>query len=115
MEEKKFNLDERKKERIVFQSQMLHYGLYTPEPQKSIWFDIPWHWHDEFEFGYIVGGSILYKTNHHEYTLRRGDGIFINSGTLHSLHRQEAAEEMALCSQFLTGLSWQAVPAAYTT
>ena len=100
MEETKFHLDAQKKERIVFQSQMLHYGLYTPDPRREVWMDIPWHWHDEFEFGYIVGGSILYKTNYHEYTLRRGDGIFINSGTLHSLHRLEAAEEMALCSQF---------------
>ena len=99
-ETSKFQIDKTKKERIIYQNQLLHYGLYMPEPEKCYWTDIPWHWHDEFEFGYIVGGSILYKTNHHEYTLRRGDGIFINSGTLHSLHRQEAAEEMALCSQF---------------
>lgn len=100
MEEKKFILDERKKEKIVFQSQMLHYGLYTPEPKKDIWLDIPWHWHDEFEFGYLAGGSILYKTNHNEFTLRVGDGIFINSGTLHYLQALEPASEVRLTSQF---------------
>lgn len=100
MEEKKFNLDERKKERIVFQSQMLHYGLYTPEPQKSIWFDIPWHWHDEFEFGCVTGGRILYKTNRHEFMLGEGDGIFINSGVLHYLQAMEPASEVRLSSQF---------------
>lgn len=100
MEEKRFNLDDKKKERIVFQSQMLHYGLYTPEPQKNIWFDIPWHWHDEFEFGYVTGGRILYKTNHHEFMLGEGDGIFINSGVLHYLQAMEPVSEVRLSSQF---------------
>lgn len=100
MEEKKFQVDERKKERIIYQNQLLHYGLYVPEPEKGFWTDIPWHWHDEFEFGYIEEGKILYKTNHHEYVLQKGDGIFINSGTLHSLYRLETPQETALCPQF---------------
>lgn len=100
MEEKKFQVDERKKERIIYQNQLLHYGLYVPEPEKGFWTDIPWHWHDEFEFGYIEEGEILYKTNHHEYVLQKGDGIFINSGTLHSLYRLETPQETALCPQF---------------
>lgn len=100
MEEKKFQVDERKKERIIYQNQLLHYGLYVPEPEKGFWTDIPWHWHDEFEFGYIEEGKILYKTNHHEYVLQEGDGIFINSGTLHSLYRLETPQETALCPQF---------------
>ncbi len=99
-ETRKFQINEKKKERIIYQNQLLHYGLYTPEPEKEFWTDIPWHWHDEFEFGYIEGGAILYKTNRHEFILRKGDGIFINSGMLHSLYRLEAPEETALCSQF---------------
>lgn len=100
MEKKKFQVDERKKERIIYQNQLLHYGLYVPEPEKGFWTDIPWHWHDEFEFGYIEEGKILYKTNHHEYVLQKGDGIFINSGALHSLYRLETPQETALCPQF---------------
>ena len=100
MVEKKFILDGRKKEKIIFQSQMLHYGLYTPDPKRDVWLDIPWHWHDEFEFGYLDRGSILYKTNHNEFTLREGDGIFINSGTLHFLQALEPASEVRLTSQF---------------
>lgn len=100
MEEKKFNLDKRKKEKIVFQSQMLHYGLYTPEPLKNIWLNIPWHWHDEFEFGYVAGGRILYKTNRHEFVLEEGDGIFINSGVLHYLQALEPVSKVRLSSQF---------------
>ncbi len=100
MEEKKFILDGRKKERIIFQSQMLHYGLYTPDSKRDVWLNIPWHWHDEFEFGYLTGGRILYKTNRNEFTLQEGDGIFINSGTLHYLQALEPAAEVRLTSQF---------------
>ena len=100
MEETKFHLDAQKKERIVFQSQMLHYGLYTPDPRREVWMDIPWHWHDEFEFGYISRGSILYKTNRHEFLLKEGDGIFVNSGALHYLQALEPVSAVRLSSQF---------------
>ena len=71
---RKLDMDGRKKEKIVFQNQMLHYGLYVPRPEAYFFGDIPWHWHDEFEFGHILGGSMQYKTNHHEFILHEGDG-----------------------------------------
>ncbi len=79
---------------------MLHYGLYVPRPEAYFFGDIPWHWHDEFEFGHILGGSMQYKTNHHEFILHEGDGIFVNSGVLHYLHPLEPVEEVRLQSQF---------------
>ena len=96
----KERIDTNRKERIVFESQMLHYGLYMPDPENGLAADIPWHWHDAFEFGYVAGGSILYKTNRREYVLRNGDGIFINSGALHYLHPLEPAAEATLYPQF---------------
>ena len=96
----KCRIGKNKKEIITYQSEMLHYGLYTPDPQKASFTDIPWHWHDEFEFGHIIQGSILYKTNHHEFTLKKGDGIFVNSGTLHHLQPLESPAGTALRTQF---------------
>lgn len=93
-------LDNQQKEKILFQNQMLHYGLYTPKPDDVFYGEIPWHWHDEFEFGYIMGGSILYRTNQQEYLLEEGDGIFVNSGVLHALHPIGPIEKIRLQSQF---------------
>lgn len=92
--------DEKQKETIIFRSDMLPYGLYMPGPKGCFYGDIPWHWHDEFEFGYLTGGSMIYKTQLHEYVLHEGDGIFINSGTLHYLHPLEPCENVQLQSQF---------------
>lgn len=96
----KLDLDGKKKEKITFRNGLFHYGLYTPRSEENFCGDIPWHWHDEFEFGYIMGGSILYKTNHHEFILHEGDGIFINSGVLHYLHPLAETEKVKLQSQF---------------
>lgn len=100
MELENISMAKERKEKIRFQSQMLHYGMYTSTPGVDFLKDVPWHWHDEFEFGYVSSGSILYKTNHHEFTLREGDGIFINSGVLHYLHIVEPIAEAGLRTQF---------------
>ena len=86
------------KEKISYKSQMLHYGLY--DPGEGYFPEIPWHWHEEFEFGYLTGGAIRYKTAREEFILREGDGIFINSGVLHALHPEGNPESIRLHSQF---------------
>ena len=94
------HLDGQQKETITYQNQMIHYGLYQPRPEAYFFSDIPWHWHDEFEFGYLSGGSLRYKTNNQECILHEGDGIFINSGSLHYLQPLEPKKDIRLQSQF---------------
>lgn len=100
MDSIKMDLDGRLKETINFQSEMLHYGLYTSGYKRVFQADIPWHWHDEFEFGTITGGSVAYQTSRRTITLHKGDGIFINSGVLHYLHPIEPFENARLQTQF---------------
>ena len=45
----------------------------------------PWHWHDQFEAALVEGGNALLCIEGCEYSLRSGEGYFINSGALHSL------------------------------
>ena len=93
------DIDERKKERIAYRKQMLHYGLYLSRPEDA-GRDIPWHWHEEFEIGYVAAGCMQYKTSHHEFILNKGDGIFINSGVLHYLHPIGETEKAELHTHF---------------
>lgn len=44
---------------------------------------IEWHWHDEFEFSFVMSGSIICRMGADTVTLHSGDGLFINSGTIH--------------------------------
>lgn len=47
-----------------------------------------WHWHPEIELTWILSGSIEYHVNNSTYILESGDGLFCNSGTLHSGFRR---------------------------
>lgn len=44
--------------------------------------DIPWHWHEELELGYIRKGTSRIITVGAEYTIHQGDGFFINSNVM---------------------------------
>lgn len=45
---------------------------------------VPWHWHEEFECTCVEKGCVYYNTPQGRFLLKEGDGIFLNSGTLHS-------------------------------
>lgn len=92
--------DDHQKEHILFQNEQLHYGIYSPPSGSQFHGDILWHWHEEFEFGSVIEGTLLYKTSHQEYVLKAGDSIFLNSGALHYLHLLVPAEKARIHSQF---------------
>lgn len=46
--------------------------------------NVPYHWHDEFEFVIITDGSVLVRIAGKEFKLTAGDGYFSNSGILHA-------------------------------
>ncbi|WP_099468479.1 helix-turn-helix domain-containing protein [Konateibacter massiliensis] len=46
--------------------------------------NVPWHWHDEWEAAIVAKGSVTIKAGSETYILQKGNGIFINSGILHS-------------------------------
>ena len=90
----------RVKERIIYRSQSLHYGLYYRPEREDNFSEYPWHWHNDFEFGLVLHGSILYKTSRQEFLLGPGDAVFINSGVLHALVPMSEAREIRLQTQF---------------
>lgn len=46
--------------------------------------DIPWHWHNELEFGLVVKGDAVINIGSTQYELHAGEGFFINSNILHT-------------------------------
>ncbi len=69
----------------------------------------PWHWHPLLEISYVDEGIIEYSTANQNFTLTRGDALFINSDVLHFIH---AKDQMTGCRlhaylfdmHFLTGM-----------
>lgn len=56
-------------------------------------YSVAWHWHEEFEYILAMRGPLQVDVNKTRLTLQTGQGVFLNSGALHSV---EQAEHTAL-------------------
>lgn len=65
----------------------------TPEFPVAIYLDdvsnkyVNWHWHEEFEIGFVTEGSVILGCGNRNYQMECGDIFFISSNVLHSMHR----------------------------
>lgn len=57
---------------------------------------IPWHWHEEVEFGYIREGELEIVTIDRRYQFSAGQGYFMNSNVLSSMHKSAGAGKTGL-------------------
>jgi AraC-like DNA-binding protein/mannose-6-phosphate isomerase-like protein (cupin superfamily) len=63
--------------------------------------EVPWHWHDEFEFVYVVQGSTVIESVNKKIALKKGEAAFINSACLHRLANAGCGECRILNVLFL--------------
>ncbi|MDK2941634.1 MAG: hypothetical protein PWP56_1147 [Acetobacterium sp.] len=61
--------------------------------------DIPWHWHEEVEVVVVSSGAMNMSLNGMNFTLKKGDGVFINSNVLHSM--QISGDEGCILNTFV--------------
>lgn len=52
-------------------------------------YSVAWHWHEEFEYILTIQGPLHVDVNKTRLTLQTGQGIFLNSGALHSVEQAE--------------------------
>lgn len=74
-----FETDENQVERIEGMTVEYPYCLHERDLTD---FEIPWHWHEELELGYIQEGVSKITTIGAKYTIHQGDGFFINSNVM---------------------------------
>lgn len=49
---------------------------------------IPWHWHEEVEFNYIVSGTAVFSTTNQSQVFQKGEAFFINTNVLCTMEAQ---------------------------
>lgn len=54
---------------------------------------VNWHWHEEFEIGFVTEGSVILGCGNRTYQLKYGDIFFINSNILHSMHKNNTSKQ----------------------
>lgn len=77
--------DKNQKELITRGSLPFPCAVYYSDITKYVTGDIPWHWHEELEFFIVDKGRIYTNLGEKGFTLKKGEGAFINSNVLHSM------------------------------
>ncbi len=60
-------------------------GMYDNTFSDFLTGDVPWHWHGEVEFIYMLDGEIYLRYGEQTAIIEAGSGAFINANTLHSM------------------------------
>ncbi|MCS0653120.1 AraC family transcriptional regulator [Cytobacillus firmus] len=84
MQIKDFKVDERLKELTSHRTVVMPVACYETKIADNIQGKIPLHWHEEIQFILSVKGEAIVQINEEKLAVKEGEGIFINSGCLHS-------------------------------
>ncbi len=68
------------------------YASYYSDMKQYLRGEVPWHWHEEFEFSSMILGSAEMNIQNELVTLRTGEAIFINSNILHAVKQGEGEQ-----------------------
>ncbi|GAA0595227.1 AraC family transcriptional regulator [Virgibacillus siamensis] len=83
MQVKDIEIDQNLRELTQHRTVVLPIACYETAINQNIQGYIPLHWHDEFQFVFIKKGEAVFQINEDSIVVREGDGLFINSGSLH--------------------------------
>lgn len=64
-------------------------AIYLDDVSKQF---VNWHWHEEFEIGIIVEGSIVFGSGNRQYRMECDDIFFVNSNVLHSMRNTNSSK-----------------------
>ncbi|WP_237566348.1 AraC family transcriptional regulator [Paenibacillus sp. EZ-K15] len=76
---------------------VLPVACYETIIKQNIHGHIPLHWHNELQFVYVVEGAAVFHVNEDRQVVKQGEGIFINSGSLHMAEDQHHSGCVYLC------------------
>ncbi|MDQ7095701.1 AraC family transcriptional regulator [Desulfosporosinus sp. PR] len=67
---------------------------------KSTYDYVDWHWHTEFQFCIVTTGNVIFPVGEKKYIVKSGDGIFINSQSVHMARAHQCEEASYFCVDF---------------
>lgn len=90
-------IGENKKEETLHGSYEFPMEIYETKLCKNILGFINWHWHDELQFCFITEGRVSFYVNSENFTLNKGEGIYINKGILHMAKPLSGNDSSYIC------------------
>ncbi|MFC9710006.1 AraC family transcriptional regulator [Paenibacillus sp. NPDC056933] len=78
-----FRMDQNRRELTEHRTVAVPVACYKTTIVNNVHGYIPLHWHDELQFVLVVQGEALFRVNEQEIVVPQGNGLFINSGSMH--------------------------------
>ncbi|PEJ60856.1 AraC family transcriptional regulator [Bacillus sp. AFS002410] len=97
MQIKDFMVDQSFKELTEHRTVVLPIACYETTINQNINGYIPLHWHDEFQFVFVVHGEAIFQINEDIIFVQEGEGVFINSGCLHMAKDKNNSDCAYIC------------------
>lgn len=97
MQIKDFKIDNSLKELTEHRTVLLPIACYETTISKNINGYIPLHWHEEFQFVFVVKGEATFQINDVSVDVSEGEGVFINSGCLHMAKERNDSGCVYIC------------------
>lgn len=72
-------------------------GVYKTQLSRNIHGYVPLHWHDEIQLVLVLKGCVKFDVNQSTYYIEEKNGIFINSGCLHSAKPHNSPDSEYIC------------------
>ncbi|WP_229677404.1 AraC family transcriptional regulator [Psychrobacillus lasiicapitis] len=94
---KDFVIDDSLKDLTSHNTVVMPLACYKITINQNIHGYIPLHWHDEIQFVLVVKGEAIFQVNEDWIEVREGDGLFINSGSLHMAQDKEQSGCVYIC------------------
>lgn len=92
-------IGERLKESFTRYDEGFPYVAFDSDFDRYAGREVPWHWHDQFEFVTVYRGVLEVSTPDETLLLKAGQGYFINAGVLHLCRAWRGRAGMALRAQ----------------
>ncbi|PEL13485.1 AraC family transcriptional regulator [Bacillus sp. AFS017336] len=97
MQIKDFMVDQSFKELTEHRTVVLPIACYETTINQNTNGYIPLHWHDEFQFVFVVHGEAIFQINEDVIFVQEGEGVFINSGCLHMAKDKNDSDCAYIC------------------
>lgn len=97
MQIKNFKIDGTLKELTEHRMRELPLACYETTIHDNIHGYIPLHWHNEFQFVYLVKGEAIFQINEINIKVEKGEGLFINSGCVHMAREENNSGCTYIC------------------
>lgn len=84
-------------EKVEYKQLLYNYevlNLKTKKKRANFDENSAWHWHNEMEICYVRGGKAVYKIASNEYTVEKGDFVFVNPNVIHAVLPSYESEQL---------------------